>query len=139
MSENIKSRNLYELWCKIDDKIRFVLVGCMNAGVSYIIFAVSLFLLGTEHYQISVILQWALSSVTSYLAQKFLVFCTTGNYLKEYIKCCSTWFVGYLLNVIILELLVKYVPINVYILQFIAIGLVSISTYVLFKYFAFKK
>ncbi len=28
--------------------------------------------------------------------------------MKEYLKCCSTWAVSYLLNVVILELLVKF-------------------------------
>ena len=58
--------------------------------------------------------------------------------MKEYLKCCSTWAVSYLLNVVILELLVKFAIKNVYVSQFISIFLVSVVTYVLFKYFAFK-
>lgn len=123
----------------IDDKIRFLFIGGVNAGISYVIFAISLFLLGQEHYQLCVILQWTISSVFSYFNQKFFVFCTKGNYLKEYLKCCSTWAVSYLLNVVILELLVRFAIKNVYLSQFISIFLVSVVTYVLFKYFAFKK
>ncbi|MBQ8460420.1 GtrA family protein [bacterium] len=130
---------LYKKWCLIDDKIRFLFIGGVNAGISYVIFAISLFLLGQEHYQLCVILQWTISSVFSYFNQKFFVFCTKGNYLKEYLKCCSTWAVSYLLNVVILELLVRFAIKNVYLSQFISIFLVSVVTYVLFKYFAFKK
>ncbi len=130
---------LYNLWCKIDDKIRFLFIGCVNAGISYIIYALSLFVLGESNYQICVALQWGISSVFSYLNQKFFVFCTKGNYLREYLKCCATWFVSYLINVVILELLMKFVLKNAYIAQFISIFLVSVVTYVLFKYFAFKK
>lgn len=133
-----KIMDLYSGWCKIPDKIRFLFIGAINAGISYVIFAISLYLLGTEHYQACVILQWTLSSVFSYFNQKFFVFCTTGNYLKEYLKCCSTWAVSYLLNVIILELLVRFAIKNVYISQFVSIFVVSIVTYVLFKYFAFR-
>ena len=79
------------------------------------------------------------SSVFSYLNQKFFVFNTRGNYVKEYLKCCSTWFVSYLLNVLILELLVKFCIKNVLVSQFISLLTVSIVTYVLFKYFAFSK
>ena len=131
--------NLYKFWCKIDDKIRFVIIGCINAAISYIIFVISLFLLGENHYQICVALQWGLSSIFSYLNQKFFVFCTKGNYMQEYLKCCTTWFVSYLINVFILEILMKFVLKNAYIAQFISIFLVSVVTYVLFKYFAFKK
>ncbi len=128
-----------EKWYKLSDKIRFLFVGGVNAAISYIIFAISVFILGEEHYQASVILQWSLSSVFSYLNQKFLVFGTKGNYIKEYLKCCSTWAISYILNVIILELLVRFAIKNVYLSQFISIFLVSVVTYVLFKYFAFRR
>ncbi len=131
-------QKIYNLWCKIPDKIRFLVVGGINAGISYVIFAIALYLLGNPHYRLCVILQWVLSSVLSYFNQKFFVFCTRGNYLKEYFKCCSTWAVSFFLNVIILELLVQFVIKNVYISQFLAIFIVSIVTYVLFKYFAFR-
>ena len=61
-----------------------------------------------------------------------------GNYWNEYIKCCSTWAVSYFLNVIILEIMLRLVK-NIFVSQFVSLGLVSISTYVLFKFFAFKK
>jgi len=128
-----------ENWCKIPDKIRFLFIGALNAAISYAIFAAAVFILGSKHYQACVILQWSLSSVFSYFNQKFFVFCTKGNYLKEYLKCCSTWAVSYLLNVIILELLVRFAIKNVYLSQFISIFAVSVVTYVLFKYFAFRR
>lgn len=132
-------KNLYNLWCKIDDKIRFVIIGGLNAGISYVIFAILLFILGEGHLQICIAGQWILSSPISYLNQKFFVFCTKGNYIKEYLKCWSTWIVSYILNVIICEILVKFIIKNEYISQLLSIFIVSIVTYVLFKYFAFKK
>ncbi len=132
-------RDFYNKICSISDKIRFVIVGCINAAISYFIFAIALFILGSEHYQLCVVLQWVISSIFSYLNQKFFVFCTKGNYVREYLKCCSTWAVSYFINVIILEILVKYVMKNVYLAQFISLFIVSVVTYVLFKYFAFKK
>ena len=129
---------LYSKWCKISDKLRFLFIGGINAAISYLIFAIAVWILGSEHYQACVILQWSVSSVFSYFNQKFFVFCTRGNYIKEYLKCCSTWAVSYLLNVVILELLVKFAIKNVYVSQFISIFLVSVVTYVLFKYFAFR-
>lgn len=126
-------------WFGIDDKIRFLIIGAVNAAISYAIFAAALYLIGQNRYQICVALQWGISSIFSYLNQKFFVFCTKGNYVKEYLKCCTTWLVSYLINVLILEALMKFVLKNAYIAQFISIFLVSVITYVLFKYFAFKK
>lgn len=128
-----------EKWLKIPDFVRFLIIGCLNAGISYIIYAIAVFMLGETHYQLCVALQWILSSFISYLNQKFFVFCTRGKYIEEYVKCCTTWAISYLLNVIILEIFVRFIIQNVYIAQFISLFLVSISTYVLFKFFAFKK
>ena len=126
------------MWCQIPDKIRFLFVGGYNAAFSYVIYALAVHFLGEAHYQLCVALQWAISSVFSFVNQKVFVFCTKGNWIKEYLKCCTTWVVSYFLNAIILELIVKYVSKNVYIDQLVSIFIVSIVTYVLFKYFAFK-
>ena len=127
-----------DVWFKLPNFIRFVIIGGINALISYLIYALAIFLIGEAHYQLCVFLQWALSSVISYLNQKFFVFCTKGNYIKEYLKCCTTWAVSYILNVIILEIFVRFIIKNVYISQFISLFVVSISTYILFKLFAFK-
>lgn len=126
-------------WLKIPQIVKFLVIGSLNAAISYIIYAIAVLLLGEAHYQLCVILQWTISSVISYFNQKFFVFCTKGNYLKEYLKCCSTWAVSYVLNVIVLEIFVRFLIKNVYIAQFISLFIVSAVTYVLFKYFAFKK
>ena len=133
-----KLYEIYNSWCKIPDKIRFLLIGGINAGISYIIFAAAVYCLGEEYYQVCAALQWILSSFISFFNQKVFVFCTKGRWVKEYLRCCMTWLVSYLLNVLILEVFVKFVDLNVYIAQFLAIFTVSIVTYILFKYFAFK-
>lgn len=130
---------LYKRWCKIPDKIRFLLVGGVNALFSYIIFAIAVFLIGQEHYQICVALQWIISSVFSFINQKILVFCTKGNWVAEYLKCCTTWVVSYFCNALILELIVRFISKNVYVGQLFSIFMASVVTYILFKHFAFKR
>ena len=132
-------KELYDSWCKISDKIRFLIIGGINAAFSYLIFAIALYLIGHEHYQLCVALQWIISSVFSFVNQKVFVFCTKGHWLEEYLKCCTTWFISYLLNVVVLELLVRFLIPNAYISQIISIFVVSVSTYILFKYFAFRR
>ena len=133
-----KLLEIYNFWCKIPDKIRFLIIGAINAGISYVIFAVAVYLIGEQYYQVCATLQWILSSFISFTNQKVFVFCTKGNWIKEYLRCCMTWLVSYLLNALILEVFVKYIDINVYLAQFLAIFTVSVVTYVLFKYFAFR-
>ena len=133
-----KLLNIYNKWCAIPDKIRFLLVGGFNAAFSYVIFAIAIYLIGSEHYQLCVALQWIISSVFSFVNQKIFVFCTKGHWIKEYLKCCTTWFFSYIINAGLLEFIVKILHLNVFIAQIVATIAAAIFTYVLFKKFAFK-
>ena len=126
-------------WFKLDDKIRFLLVGGFNFVISYLIYSVICLIFGEGIYQIALALTWALSSVVSFTTQKFFVFQGKGKWYKEYLKCCTTWFFSYLINAFLLELLVKYVHINVYLSQFLATFAAAVFTYVVFKNLHSKK
>ena len=125
-------------WFKLSDKIRFLLVGGFNAGVSYLIYSTVCLIIGEHFYQTALALAWAISSVVSFTTQKFLVFRGKGNWKKEYIKCCTTWVFSYLINAGLLEIFVKYIHINVFAAQIIATLIAAVFTYILFKKFAFK-
>jgi len=129
---------LFKKWMLIPEFIRFFLIGGVNTVIGYSIFVIATFLIGKEHYQICVAIQWIISSITSYINQKIFVFGTKGNYLPEYLKCCSTWVLSYFVNAMTMEIFVKYLALNVYISQFISLFIASFVTYVLFKIYAFR-
>ena len=126
-------------WFKLSDKIRFLFVGGFNAGVSYLIYSAFCIVLGDSAYQIALALAWTISSIVSYTTQKFLVFEGKGNWVKEYLKCCTTWFFSYLINAGLLEFIVKILHLNVFVAQIVATIVSAIFTYVFFKKFAFRK
>ena len=126
-------------WFSLPKIVRYLFVGSYNFAVSFIIFAVLIFLLTEKYSQLCLILSYIISSFNSYFSQKFLVFQTKGNYVKEYIKCSLTWGTGYVLNAFLLILLQNILLINVFISQFIALASVSVVTYILFKYFSFRQ
>lgn len=132
--ENINTR-----WFEISDKIRFILVGCFNAGVSYLVFSIICLVFGIKYYQISLALSWILSSFVSFTTQRFFVFNVRDNIIKQYCKCCITWTISYVINAIILEIFVKKLVLNVYIAQILATLFCAIFTYILFKTFAFRR
>ena len=131
--------HMRECWFKLSDKIRFLFVGGFNAGVSYLIYSAFCLVLGDSAYQIALALAWAISSIVSYTTQKFLVFEGKGNWVKEYLKCCTTWFFSYLINAGLLEFIVKILHLNVFVAQIVATIVSAIFTYVFFKQFAFRK
>ncbi|MCM1003728.1 MAG: GtrA family protein [Candidatus Gastranaerophilales bacterium] len=126
-------------WFSLSDKIRFLLIGAFNAGLSYIMYSTLVFLLGAEAYQIALALAWVISSVTSFTTQRLFVFNVKGNIFKQYCKCCTTWVFSYMINAGLLEMFVKKLHLNVYIAQIIATLIAAVFTYILFKKFAFKR
>jgi len=129
---------MIESWFKISDKIRFLLVGGFNAGVSYLIYSAFCLILGETAYQTALAIAWVISSVVSFTTQKFLVFRGKGDWKKEYLKCCTTWVFSYMINAGLLELFVRILHINVYIAQILATLSAAIFTYIVFKKFAFR-
>lgn len=128
-----------EYWFKLSDKIRFLIIGGFNAGVSYLIYSAFCLIMGDSAYQIALALAWTISSVVSYTTQKFLVFQANGNWVKEYLKCCTTWFFSYLINAGLLEFIVKILHLNVFVAQIVATLAAAVFTYIFFKKFAFRK
>lgn len=126
------------IWFNLSNKIRFFIVGCFNTALSYGFYILFCLLLGTERYQIALILSWICSSILSFFAQKYLVFESKGNWFKEYAKCCTTWSLSYLLNALFLEMTVNLLGLNIFIAQILSSLCVAVFTYILFKRFAFK-
>ena len=132
-------KGIKEKWFSLSDKIRFLFIGGLNAGISYFIYSISILILGEHAYQISLALAWIISSITSFTTQRLFVFNVEGNILKQYLKCCTTWVFSYLINAFFLELFVQKMQINVYLAQIGATLIAAGFTYVLFKKFAFRR
>ena len=128
-----------DFWFNLDDKLRFLLIGSFNAGVSYVIYSLLCLLLGTQSYQISLALAWVITSFISFFTQRTFVFQGKGIWYKEYLKCCTTWVVSYLINACLLEFTVKYLGINVFLAQLISNFSAAIFTYIVFKLVVFRK
>ena len=131
----------WNLWFRLPDKIRFLLVGGFNATVQYLIYACFLYFWNEEKFQEALVLSWIISSISSFATQKIFVFCTKGKFvdwLKEYVKCLGVWVISYFINAIILGCLVNLAEMNAYLAQIVAIACTTVTSYILFKYFAFK-
>ena len=136
---NINRERIANFWFKRSDKIRFILVGGFNAGISYIIYSIFILILGASFYQLSLASAWIISSIISFTTQRLFVFNVKGNLFKQYFKCCITWFFSYLINASLLEIFVQKFGLNVFLAQIFAVSGCAIFTYVMFKLFAFRK
>lgn len=128
---------LFHFWLRFPEKIRFLLVGGYNTVISYALYTLFVWLTAGSEPQQALFLSYIISSINSFLTQKFYVFNTRGNYGKEYISCLLSWGVSYLFDALLLKGFLG-LGLNPYFAQFLALALVTINNYVLLKYVAFQ-
>lgn len=132
-----REKSYLEHWFELDERLRFIVIGFGNMAFRYLIFVGLGMWLSVKHYQWILLGSWLLSSVAAFWALKTFVFATKGNHLKEYLKSLGVWTISYALNAGILELLVGW-SVNAYLAQAVAIVVITIINYLLFKHYAFK-
>ncbi len=128
---------LFKHWMRLNQKIRFILVGGYNTCFSYALYALFVYLGMNPHF--SLMLSFFLSSFNSYFTQKFYVFNTKGHYISEYLKCLTTWAGSYFINMLLLILFLEILNFNPYLAEFFALVILTIYSFIALKYFAFTR
>lgn len=140
MKKNMMNVRKFIYFCRTYQQLtRFILIVTGNTLISFFTFVFFIKLLGENVYQLCLFFSWLVSSFFVFTLQKVFVFRTKGNWLKEYVKCLISWSIGYGINAVSLGIIVHWLDYHVIIGQIIAIFMTTISTFLLFKYFAFKR
>ena len=124
-------------WFALDEKLRFVIAGTVNMGLRYLIFVALGLIFSVGRYQLILLSTWLLSSGLAFASYKYLVFRTEGNHLKEFAKSVLIWVISYIINAFLLALFVGDFLWNTYAAQAVAVAIIVVVNYLLFKYFAF--
>jgi len=135
--------NLYfsieSLWFKVvPEKMRFVLVGGFNSVLSYFVF-LGLYFLLNEHYGAAMVLQYVITVNWSIITMRYYVFRAKGNIGKEYAKAVPVYIFMILANYPWLYFFDKVLGVSAPISQPIFIVTSALATYLLLKYFSFRK
>ena len=70
------------------EKFRYLATGAFNTAASYLEFAILYYCLTPLlHYMVVLVINAVLNVTTSFLTNKFIVFKTRGNYIREYLRC----------------------------------------------------
>lgn len=128
---------ILQIWFKIPDKIRFILVGGFNTVVSYFLFWL-FYRICALYYNEAVTIQWLISVNISIFTMRYFVFRHTKNLWKEYIKGFKTYLILLLVNISWLTITDIIFHQNPLISQLIYIIISSAITYLLHKYYSFK-
>ena len=147
-------KNIEKIWFKIDQKIRFILVGGFNTAVSFLIYYMFLYFTSGKE-QLSLLLMNLVNINISIATMRYYVFQGTGPILKEYTKAFSSYIVLYFINMGLLAMFVHLIHVqetlspnsmllaipnlNKAIAQLCSVVIITIITFFVHKYFSFRK
>ena len=147
-------KKLENIWFKINQKIRFLLVGGFNTAISFLIYYAFLYFTSGKE-QLSLLLMNLVNINISIATMRYYVFQSTGKWWHEYTKAFSSYIVLYFINMGLLAFFVKIVHIkeilsptnflyeipnlNKAVAQICCITIITFMTFFIHKYFSFRK
>ena len=112
-------------------KIRFLIAGAFNTTIGLALFPAIYFLAAPTklHYLVILTISQVLCISFAFLTSKFLVFRTSGNYLRETGKFLTFHLTYFLVNLAALPALVEFVGMNPVLAQTLFAVLVIVTSY----------
>lgn len=138
-------------WFKFPQKLRYLLVGGFNTVFAYSILAILLWIYGKINLSanfnfnkeiianFALFTQYILCVNVSFITMKYYVFQSKGNWKKEFIKAWSVYLFLYLINAPILTFLMVILNLHALVAQAIYLIFSTVITYILHKYYSFRK
>ncbi|MBE6450517.1 MAG: ChbG/HpnK family deacetylase [Alphaproteobacteria bacterium] len=125
-------------WFKLNQKVRFVLVGGFNTVFAYMVFALLFALIGMP-YLWALIVQYFITINVSVLTMRYYVFKSEGDFWSEFCKAWSVYIFMFVFNSLALSFLVEICRLNELVAQALYLVVSTILTYILHKYFSFMR
>lgn len=137
-----------KIWFRFPQKIRFLLVGGFNTVFAYLVLNL-LNVFFTKVFQdvfskvvianIALILQYILTVNFSFITMRYYVFQSHGNWYKEWLKAWSVYLMLYLINAPVLSFMIGILGWSTWVAQGVYLIFSTIVTFLLHKYYSFRK
>ena len=139
------------IWFKLPQKLRFLLVGGFNTVLAYSILAILLWLFGGINRRLSLnyqpvivanfalFVQYIITINISFLTIRYYVFQSHGEWKKELAKAWSVYIFLYMINSPILSFLMVFIGLSPLVSQALYLTFSTIVTFILHKYYSFRK
>lgn len=128
---------------KHEEKLRFLVVGVWNTGLS----TAMLWVLentiphdpaNVVQKQLILTLVWVIAVTQNFFTFKLLVFRTKGNWLREYVKMYITYAAAFVVQSVLIQSLSAYFGLTMFLANIPVIFIVTIMSYLGHKYFTFR-
>ncbi len=137
---------LFELYFKIEkfwferlsEKIRFLLVGGFNTVFAYGVYALLLIVFRMP-YLLALIVQYFITINVSIATMRYYVFQSKGDIVAEFVKAWGVYIGLFVANTIGLSFLIEALKVDALWAQGFYLVFSTIVTYLLHKYFSFRK
>ena len=131
-------KQIEAIWFKINQKIRFLLVGGFNTVFAYGVFA-TLYELAHINYNSALILQYFITVNVSFFTMRYYVFRSRGNIGAEYAKAWTVYIGMYFFNAFALNFFVWILGLYPLVGQAAYLVVSTILTFLLHKYYSFRE
>lgn len=123
-----------------DERFRFLVVGGVNTGFAYVVFAVLVVLFeAVVHYTLLLVATHVISVLFAYVLHRTLVFRIRGRWLRDLPRYWSVHLTGLGLNLVLLPILVDVVGMEVLVGQAFALFATAALSYLGHKHFSFRR
>ena len=137
-----------KIWFRLPQKIRFLLVGGFNTVFAYLVLNFLNILFGlllkdtfspVVIANIALIIQYILTINVSFITMRYYVFQSHGDWYKEWLKAWSVYIFLYLINAPVLTFMMTILGWSTWVAQGIYLIFSTIITFLLHKYYSFRK
>ena len=126
------------IWFKVPQKLRFLLVGGFNTLFSYVLFAFLVAIIMMP-YKIALVLNYIIAVNLSIFTMRYYVFRSFGNFLREYGKAWCVYLLVLILNYVSMYMMVDVYKMNELIAQAVYTFFITFFIYFMHKYVSFAK
>ena len=122
-----------------NQKLRFLVIGGVNTIWGIISFPVLYALIKPQAdlYLWLLVFTYVLNTTLSFLTQKYIVFKSQGNHLRQYLKFCIFQGVVFTVNIILLPMVVELTGSGPVVPQIIFTIFIALGSYVFHRYVTF--
>jgi Predicted membrane protein len=121
------------------EQLLYLVVGGWNTVFGYGMWALMQYLFGGYlHYLAVVLLAWPIAVLNAYLGHRYIVFRSRGPVLKELPRFSLVYVAALVVNLALLPVALSVLPLNIYVVQALLLGLVVVCSYWSHKHFSFR-
>ena len=117
--------------------LKFILAGTANSIFTYALYVVLVYV--GLHYNLALSIDYIVGTITGYLMNRYWTFVSHNGTANSFVKYCMTYVAVFFLNLVLLNLFVGLNLMGPILGQLLAMGIVTILSFVLQNYWVFRR